>query len=81
MLWWRGWCFEFGGIGAIGDPLGDSSPKKNATKPIYFLFKNEGGMLGLLFFVLVGLYDVEEQTYNTEVVQVDDGIFYKGKMT
>ena len=38
-------------------------------------------MLGLLFFVLVGLYDVEEQTYNTEVVQVDDGIFYKGKMT
>lgn len=34
-------------------------------------------MWALLFFGLVGvgLYDVEERTYNTEVVQVDDGIF------
>lgn len=47
-------------------------------QPIYFLIKNEGGMMwALLFFGLVGvgLYDVEERTYNTEVVQVDDGIF------
>ena len=50
--------------------------RKNATQPILFLkMKGDVGP----FFWLVGLYDVEENTYNTEVVQVDDGIFCSGR--
>lgn len=40
-----------------------------------FSYKMKGGCWAFCFLGLVGLYDVEERTYNTEVVQVDDGIF------
>ena len=51
--------------------------RKMLEKPIFLL--NMKGDVGPSFW-LVGLYDVEENIY-TEVVQVDDGIFCKGKMT